>query len=50
MKQETLERQIDAGRLACDTQWNYSRWMAGTGEEMETDLHAKRLIVIPWLG
>lgn len=22
-------------------------WMAGNGEEMETDLHAKRLIVIP---
>lgn len=22
-KQETLAQQIDAGRLACDTQWNY---------------------------
>lgn len=23
--------------------------MAGNGKEMETDLHAKRLIAIPWL-
>lgn len=23
MKQETLAEQMDAGRLACDTQWNY---------------------------
>lgn len=25
-------------------------WMAGNGKAMETDLHAKRLIVIPWLS
>lgn len=47
MKQGTLAEQIDAGRLACDTQWNY---MDSTGKEMETDLHAKQLIVIPWLS
>lgn len=23
MKQQTLAEQIDAGRIACDTQWNY---------------------------
>lgn len=49
MKQGTLAEQMDAGRLACDTQSGVM-WMAGTGKEMETDLHAKRLIVIPWLS